>query len=288
VNSSLDDSHYDLELNELASHDGMLRTDTESVTSSSMGGEIQIVDLSTGGRQTIVVKDDRSESDINSFPPIHQKLQLLPVISDEEDNSDDCLDESGRSNSLVLHREESAPLVSSFSYSKPKLFLKESEIVQVEQVAGKPKPDKLPSDKQLAILLEKFAQVDNELKQHNIRKDESVDSRWHDVLDTAVEGSLNDNLIRYQESDDFDDENDHVEMMMALRNTGNKSNNIISQKENIMASLYSNSMHEKTTIRMDNTESHVGVIVSDDENETSSLGLDSPPRNFLYPDEVEV
>lgn len=289
LTSSFEESHYDLELNDSSRyiHDTEENThdnDTESNLSSTLGGDILVVDLSTGGRQAISIKDDISESDVNSFPPKRHKMPLPPVVSDDDNDEDeDHNDDSLEIPSFAQHvdtppenwNESKLPSTLRPKYAKP-------NITQIDN------PHILPRDKDLTDLFEKYTELKNQFNELDGTKDSSVagSSRWRDVLDTTTKNNhQNQNIIKYQDSDDFDDEHDHVAMMEALTRRPTFTASKAPQSHFVPSTLGTNTTGTHPN-NMNRVMSH--IIVSDDEDETSSLGHSSPARISLYPDEVEV
>ena len=134
-----------------------------------------------------------------------------------------------------------------------------------DQATGAIKRPKIPRDEHLTSLLAKLTDLEsyrriNDDKDRNSEEDEVA---WHDVLDGC---DVNSHLIKYQDTDDIDDEKDHFLMMKALRKDTTQHYDVSSNTQ-------------RQTEPDDEIVSH--VIVSDDEG--------SPrPRRHLYPDEVEV
>jgi hypothetical protein len=113
------------------------------------------------------------------------------------------------------------------------------------------------------------------MRNHN----NNENSRWLDVLDTTVGKNDNRHVIKYQQSDDLDDEHDHLQMMMALRRSS-------LQTEDALQRVHHNSSDH--TKHLNQSTQQEGVLVSDGEDEANFLGLNTRPRSTLYPDEVEV
>lgn len=308
TSSSLDDSHYDLELNEYTSYDMMdvgKETDSQSMVSSVAEDRVQIVDLSTGIREMIVVDnekyddgdengDDTNEFDAKSFPPPSKKISHpppLPVVSDNEDSeNDDSLD-----GSKVVNQEMHQDLDEVKTNSFPHFPFVIGDVTSSGTFMNdciKDDVDVLPNNENhneyLTLPFHKRTDVHNEVNYFPIRRSHSTGSRWLDVLDKTVDKDTDRHVIKYQESDDLDDENDHLEMMMALRNRSSSlQTGKTSQKAHHVTIDPPNIFHESAhSIYEEDDED--GVLVSDDENEVSLRVLNTRRRSTLFPDEVEV
>lgn len=294
--SSAENSHYDLELNRDTGYkDGRdvlaQEVDTHSMVSSLAEDQVHIVDLSTGARETIVVddyNDDTTAFVTKSFAP--DRKQLCPpsppaVVSDEEDNENDYVDISRIDNKRILSQlsQESDELE---TISLPKLlpltFVKD-DFVSGSNLKKTIQDDveTMPSNEHIILKFDKYSHVDKDSNRLDIMRDHNnnENSRWLDVLDTTVGKNDNHHVIKYQQSDDLDDEHDHMQMMMALRRSS-------LQTEDALRRVHHNSSDH--TKHLNQSTQQEGVLVSDGEDEANFLGLNTRPRSTLYPDEVEV
>lgn len=297
-----EDSHYDLELNHDSGYDEcgdakVINNDTQSMVSSSAGDQVQIVDLSTGLKETLVVDGDHDNDDddnsnafvTKSFSPPRQKLSPPSppvVVSDEEDNDNDSLDVLRVADQFELHQEFDELETISIPKLRPIVkndYMSDGNMTNMTQ----DELEMLSSDENYPLPFDSFASANKDLNRLQILRDSSKVSRWLDVLDTTVGNDSDHHVIKYQDSDDLDDENDHMEMIMALRGSSLQMDKTL-QGAHKISSSHPKIKDKATHLTFEDDESGEGALVSDDENEEGLLGLNARPRSTLCPDEVEV
>jgi hypothetical protein len=212
------------------------------------------------------------------------------VVSDEEDNDDDdSLDVS----KVAYNHEMRQDLDELEKISLPKLpFVVKEEFVSSGNLKNQIVKDDdlgiMPNDDNPTLPFHKRTNAHQEDNRLPIMRSHSTGSRWLDVLDKTVDKDTHRHVIKYQDSDDLDDENDHLEMMKALRRRSSLQTDKTLQKAHHVSSERPNITYKATRVLFEDDEAGDTVLVSDDENEASLLGSKTRPRSTLYPDEVEV
>eukprot|EP00979_Chaetoceros_neogracilis_P014321 scaffold4567_cov276-Chaetoceros_neogracile.AAC.4 len=283
VNGSCNDYHTSREESDIYS------------TISSLGNQLHVIDLATGARELIVA--DAASYHSASISDFEQTPSPTPTVSDGEKQDDELsfvgTEERFDIDNYAIQNDLGYDYKHRLQQSKSDVLVLDSQKLSEEKVGNKIEDAAdirmLPSDMHLASLLAKFTEIDNSKNKtmdDDFTSEKSVE--WHDVLDEFNEDNSQQHLNLVQcRSEDFDDEKGHIEMMKALNQKTDKD--IKSVDLNLPQITRYKYMYTPDIPHANaNSNSVIGpVVVSDDEDEPSSLGLSSA-RSYLYPDEVEV